>query len=70
MTFSALAFAVAGHRLDERGDLHTADDRILLHVEDLLDGELARLEIIANLRTLDARGLRLLERFGARFGLS
>src|SRR5699024_5805910 len=56
-----LRLAVAGKRLDEGGHLHTADDRIVLHLEHLLEAQLARLQIVANLGALDAGGLRLLQ---------
>lgn len=49
-----LGLAVPGQRLDERGNLHTAHDRVVAHIENLSDGELARLQLFSYLRPLDA----------------
>ena len=54
-----LCLAVAGKGFDERGDLHAADDRVVFHVDHLCKRELAGLEIIADLRALDASSLCL-----------
>lgn len=51
-----LGLAVAWQRLDERGNLHTAHDRVVAHIENLSDGELARLQLFSYLRPLDACG--------------
>ena len=63
-----LGLAVTGEGLDEGGNLHAADDRVFLHVENLLERELAALEIVANLSALDAGGLGLLESCLTLFG--
>ena len=57
----SLGLAVAGKRLDEGGNLHTAHDRIVLHFKNLLERELAGLQVIANLGALDASRLRLFQ---------
>ena len=60
MIFSALALRNR-ERLDEGGNLHAADDRVFLHVENFSSVSLPLLEIVANLSALDAGGLGLLE---------
>ena len=53
--------AVARHGLDKRGNLHAADHGIVLHLENLRQGELAALQLVTNLGALDASRLRLFQ---------
>lgn len=51
MILGGLGLAIAGEGLDERGDLHAAGDGVV-GVEDLLQGDLAALDLLAQLSAL------------------
>ena len=59
--FHGLRLAITRQGLDERGDFHATDDRVVLHVDDFCERQLAIFELIANLRAFDARRFSFFE---------